>query len=671
MWAKFFKFPCTLISAVLLIAMLTILTPESVEAQETGNKTSSQAVSGKSRTGTRIEPIRTDSPRHTLATFLRLRSDLEAAISDYRRRKNRDRWNHAETLTLQLVALVDLSAVPRASRRELGVDTVYYLLDILGRIQLPAIDKVPDEEAFADRAGPVSWRIPHTPIRIARIAEGEREGEFLFSSRTIVAAPRFFRGVEDVPLRSALDIVSWSRALPQITGPLIPGAFLSIVPEALKDTWLDTPIWKILLLLVVFVAIVWLLASLHKFMGRREREPRLRYLLLGLLTPAVALVAVLLLNPFVHVQVNVSGRFATRCELAILIGFYGALAWIFWLLVLAFFEWIIGSPQIDATGVDANLLRLAGRVIGLVGIVLILAFGAQELGLPVLSLLAGLGIGGLAVALAIRPTLENLIGGVMLFLDKPVRVGDFCSFGNYTGTVETIGMRSTEIRAVDRTLISIPNAKFADMELVNWAQCDRMLINELIGLRYETTPDQLRNVLARMREMFHAHPRIDPDTIRVRFSGYGASSLDITIRVYALTREWNDFFAIKEDVLLRVNDIVADTGSGFAFPSQTLYMGRDSGLDEERSKAAEEEVKSWRRLGKLPFPRLLAERVKELGGTLDYPPRGSVEHTKDAAPTAETEGLSAEPAIEESASAEPLSAEPKGSAETRPKSPAE
>ena len=144
----------------------------------------------------------------------------------------------------------------------------------------------------------------------------------------------------------------------------------------------------------------------------------------------------------------------------------------------------------------------------------------------------------------------------MLYLDQPVRIGDFCSFGDKTGTVENIGVRTTKIRALDRTLISIPNATLADMQLINWAKCDMMLITATIGLRYETENDQLRYVLVKFREMFHAHPKIDSDTVRVRFAGFGQSSLDIGVRIYALTRDFNEFHAIREDVLLRMSDIV-------------------------------------------------------------------------------------------------------------------
>jgi MscS family membrane protein len=368
-----------------------------------------------------------------------------------------------------------------------------------------------------------------------------------------------------------------------------------------------------------------------------------------LLTPVAIILVVEYLQPFFDLEIIVAGEFAQFVNIIERLVIFVSAVWALWLVAITFFEWIILSPAIPDDSLDANLLRLSARVIGFIGGVVILAVGAQNLGLPVLSLVAGLGIGGLAVALAIRPTLENLIGGAILYADRPVRVGDFCSFGTRSGFVENIGVRSTQVRALDRTLISIPNATFADMEIVNWAKCDRMLILNTIGLRYETAPDQLRYVLARLREMFLAHPKIDHDTVRVRFFGYGDSSLDIEIRVYALTREFNEFYAIREDTFLRVNEIVNESGTGFAFPSRTVYMGSDEGLDKERSDAAVEEVQSWRRDRRLPFPRMSPRRAEEITGTLDYPPRGSPDTDASLGQATEEapEPLSAQPEVEE------------------------
>jgi MscS family membrane protein len=570
--------------------------------------------------------------------------------------KSRELSEHLHAIKSQFRALLNLSLVPPASRREIGSDTTAYLLDILGRVELPNLESVPDEEAFEDDVSPAKWRIPGTPIRIVRADEGMREGEFLFSERTVMVAPRFYKGIEDLPLQTSLPIISWHRAMPQRTGPMIPAAVLRIVPQSLRDFWLDTPKWKVIVVVLVSALAALLLFVFHRAINRRETDNRLGFLLRRVLTPIAILVVVWSLKDFIADQINVSGAFSAVVDVMATILIHAAAVWLLWLAVLAIFERIVQARNIPEESFDAHLWRLGARTIGTAVSVVIIGRAAQELGLPLYSVVAGLGIGGLAVALAIRPTLENLIGGIVLYLDQPVRVGDFCNFGDKTGTVETIGVRSTKLRALDRTVITVPNAALADMQLINWAKCDRMLINATIGLRYETENDQLRHVLVKFREMLHAHPKIHSETVRVRFAGFGQFSLDIGVRIYALTQDFNEFHAIREDVLLRISEIVKESGSSFAFPSQTLYMGRDDGLDGERGETAAKEVESWRKAGKLPFPRLAADRIEQLEGTLDYPPRGSVEAgTLESQVWETSERLSAEPDDEEESERKPPS----------------
>ena len=632
-----------------------------IHAQET---TESKSVGENTFTGTQqaasdtptIKPIRTDSPRATLTSFLRLRDELEETLQTYRSNKSRELAEKVQVIRTQFHALLDLSSVPLSSRRTIGIDTTAYLLDILGRIELPNLESVPDEEAFDSAVSPAKWRIPDTPIWIVQASKGEREGEFLFGENTVMAAPRFYEGIKDLPLQTSLPIISWHRAIRQFTGPMIPAAVLRIVPQSLHDFWLDTPKWKVIAVVLISALAALLLFVFHRAINRREIENRVGFLLRRALTPIAILVVLWSLKDFINHQIVVFGAFSILvADMATILINAGAV-WLLWLVMLAIFERIVQARDIPEDSFDAHLWRIGARTIGTVVSVVIIGNAAQNLGLPLYSVVAGLGIGGLAVALAIRPTLENLIGGIMLYLDQPVRIGDFCSFGDKTGTVESIGVRTTKIRALDRTLISIPNSALADMQLINWAKCDRMLITTTIGLRYETENDQLRYVLVKFREMLHAHPKIDSETVRVRFADFGQSSLDIGVRIYALTRDFNEYYAIREDVLLRMSEIVKNSGSGFAFPSQTLYMGRDDGLDVERGKTAAKEVESWRKAGKLPFPRLAPDRIEQLKGTLDYPPRGSVEAGTIESQVWETsEGLSAEPVDEDESDREPPS----------------
>jgi MscS family membrane protein len=248
----------------------------------------------------------------------------------------------------------------------------------------------------------------------------------------------------------------------------------------------------------------------------------------------------------------------------------------------------------------------------------------QNLGFNVTGIVAGLGVGGLALALAAQKTVENLFGGITLTVDQPVRVGDVCKWGDQTGTVEDIGLRSTRIRTVDRTLFSVPNALLSQIEIENYSQRDKIRLQATLGLRYETSPDQLRFVLAEIRKLLASHPMIDSDQMRVRFTGFSNSSLDIEVFAYVRTPDFPEFLRVREDVCLRIMDVVRTSGTGFAFPSRTVYLGKDEGLDATGTATVEATVRGWRESGQLPFPDLAPETAAELEGTLDYPPTGSV-----------------------------------------------
>jgi MscS family membrane protein len=225
----------------------------------------------------------------------------------------------------------------------------------------------------------------------------------------------------------------------------------------------------------------------------------------------------------------------------------------------------------------------------------------EAVGVQVSALIAAIGVGGIGVALAAQRTVENLFGGLAVVGDQPVQEGDFCRFGEQQGTVERIGLWSTRLRTPERSVITIPNALFLTARVENLQERDRILFNTILRLRYETSPDQLRWVLVRIRTLLDAHPRVDPDTSRARFSGFGASSLDVELFVYVRTRDNLEFLAVREDLCLRVMDIVNDAGTAFALPAQTNYSA-SAGLDAERAGAATAEVQRLRTEGKLPLP---------------------------------------------------------------------
>lgn len=228
---------------------------------------------------------------------------------------------------------------------------------------------------------------------------------------------------------------------------------------------------------------------------------------------------------------------------------------------------------------SAAVLRLGRRVIDGLILFAALLFTLYHFGINPAAALTGLGVGGIAVALAAQKTLENVIAGISLIADQAVRVGDALKLGDVVGTVEELGLRSTRIRTLDRTMVCVPNSQIANMSLETLSARDRFWFHPMVGLRYETTSLQMRTVTARVKELLTGHPNLDSSSVRVRFLRLGASSLDVEIFAYLFARDWNHFLEMQEDLLLRIIEIIEHTGAEIAFPSQTTYLATHSSDD--------------------------------------------------------------------------------------------
>ena len=273
-------------------------------------------------------------------------------------------------------------------------------------------------------------------------------------------------------------------------------------------------------------------------------------------------------------------RFAGQCLRA------GALVSFFWTL-LSFVNLMRGVLQ-ESTWIQhrpavRGFLPLGMRIaqVALVAIAGITALSA--LGVPVASLIAGLGIGGLAVALAAQKTVENLFGSLSISVDQPFQAGDFVKIEDTVGTVESIGLRSTSVRTLDRTLVTYPNGKLADLRLENYAARDRFRLACTISLTYSTAATQMRQVLAGLEEVLRAHPKNWPDAVVVRFKELAAASLDIEVMAWFKTADWGEFQLVRQEVLLGFMEVVERAGASFAFPTQTVHVVNEATGPERRT----------------------------------------------------------------------------------------
>ena len=217
---------------------------------------------------------------------------------------------------------------------------------------------------------------------------------------------------------------------------------------------------------------------------------------------------------------------------------------------------------------SSSILPLVNKVIKIVIFVLAVATILSNWGYNTTTVLAGVGVGGLAVALAAQKTIENLFGGVSVISDRPVLVGDTCKFGDRTGTVEDIGLRSTRIRTSDRTLVTVPNGQFASMTLENLSRRDKIWFHPRLSLTRKTSPSQMRQLLDSISGLLGSNPKVDSLGSSVRFAAVGAYSLDLDISAYILTSDDDEFSRIQQELLLRLLEAIEGAGTRLAIPTQ-------------------------------------------------------------------------------------------------------
>ncbi len=245
-----------------------------------------------------------------------------------------------------------------------------------------------------------------------------------------------------------------------------------------------------------------------------------------------------------------------------------------------------GRKQVDRTTADAvaKLVRLV--VVILAGLTLL-----QSAGVSISGILAFGGIGGIAVGFAAKDLLANFFGGLMVYMDRPFRVGDWIRSPDkeIEGTVEYIGWRLTRIRTFDKRPLYVPNATFANIAVENPSRMSNRRIYEHIGVRYDDAA-KVKQIVDEVRRMLQSHPEIDTrQTLIVHLNRFGPSSLDFMVYTFTKTTNWVKFHAIKEDVMLKIADIIFSHGAEFAFPTQTVHLagpdmpepGMMSGLAQE------------------------------------------------------------------------------------------
>lgn len=489
----------------------------------------------------------------------------------------------------------------------LNVGLSGYLAKVSGK---PEGDLEDDLKPDRERIGIVKTPYGAYDIFLERVQRGTDPPVWLFSSDTLKVVPEIYRDLRHHRTER-------------------------FIPKVLRDhRFFNYPAWQwVGLILVIPLSfllawlVTWVLLVSIRFMFRQFTVTEKEHVINGLRGPIRVLA--LSLGFFIAGLLSYSllaRLFWTRvAETLSIVG----ITWLCLRLIDPVMERLWDNRRLAASSGKIAVARLLHKTVK----VLVILLGAISIfymaGIHLTAVLTGLGIGGIAVAFAAQKTLENLFGGIMIISDQPIRVGDFCRTGDYQGTVEDIGLRSTRLRTLGRTIVSIPNGQLATMSLENFTLRDKILFRHTIQLRYETSVDQLRFVIAGLRKMLYEHSKVETAGARVRFTGFKDSGLELELQAYILESDYATFLAVQEDLLLRCMTLVEESGTSFAFPSQTTYIAHDTGLNEVKSREAEERVALWRKEGALPFPDFAPEAIAEWENTLEYPEENSAPRHKE------------------------------------------
>jgi MscS family membrane protein len=244
---------------------------------------------------------------------------------------------------------------------------------------------------------------------------------------------------------------------------------------------------------------------------------------------------------------------------------------------------------------ERSLVSLTRRVLDVaIFFLIVLLVFKNVLDWNLTAALAGLGIGGLAIGLGAQKTFENMMGGISILTDRALLVGDACKIGDQRGMVEDIGLRSTKLRTEERTLVSIPNGTVATAILENFRLRDKILFRQIVRLRYDLSPDHVRYVLEQLLQVLKRHAKVEEASARVRLLKLGENAIEVEIYAYILTREYREFLAVQEELILQAMDVLENSGAAVALPTQTTLVTRDAWIDPQKAAAAQKAMEKSR-----------------------------------------------------------------------------
>ena len=525
----------------------------------------------------------TSSPRGTLTLFL----DSTNEVYEMTRGPHLiDRSDiAAQGLVDRVLSCLDTSQLPEYAREHYAAEAAVCLKEVLDRIPLPPAEEIPGIESIDTSSGVEKlerWQVPNTQVSIARIQEGPRRGEFLFTSGTIARAPDLYKKLASQPYREGGRPVSKGLHNWWLSSPGNPAVarLVDRLPFWSQNRYFGMAVWQWIGLLIatpIGLALMFAVFRLGRWQGERSRDRSLFRYWLGVAIPVVAILIPLEFKRFTWDYLTLRGTpfyvVGFCAELVALLGLMGLMV----VLSNRIAETLIALPQVSSGSLDANLIRIVCRVLGIAAASVVFLEGGKILGFPLSTLIASAGIGGLAVALSAQGLVKGLFGTVTILMDKPFRVGERVVVNGHDGFVEEIGLRSTKVRGIlDNNLVSIPNDLLAESEIENIGRRSHIRRTADIHIPLDTPFEKVERALAIVREVLEDHEGMDPAfPPRVYFTDFNPESFNLRFDYWFTPPDLWKHHAFAERVNLKIFRSFEEEGIQFSLPQRISYWKTD------------------------------------------------------------------------------------------------
>lgn len=500
-----------------------------------------------------LTPLKLDTPRDTLKTFMNSMNDYKKGVE-----------KNDEEKKLQIdnaMRCLDLREISPLLREEKGKEAAIFLKEAIDRVYVMDLTKVPDTDSLP------KWAIPDTEITILKNTTGSRVGEYLFSAETVLNAGDYYRRTKHLSFLAKTGGGA-AYSLPWME---------TIFPKWAREKFWVFYIWQWLgLILAILLSLI--LRFITKFIfylilkvTRKTATTWDDKVVLTLARPIGYFIGIAFWFIFLYAT-GLEGKIYNVCNFILKI-LLGANFIYFVYKISDLVVMILKDNSIKTKNpIDDQLIPLLSKTLRILFVTLGVLIALQNLGFNVMGLIAGLGIGGLAIALAAKDTAANLFGSAMIFMDRPFKIGDHILLDNREGIVEEIGFRSTRIRTWEDSIVSIPNSVVANADIENMGvrRWRRNVI--ILNLTYDTSPEKMEAFLEGIKNIVKRNPLVVPDTMNIAFQNFDSSSLNVLMQFGLAVDTLPKNLEGRQKIFFEVIRLAKELGVDFAYPTSTLHV---------------------------------------------------------------------------------------------------